>query len=205
MIGSAKIVNYLDGIISDPKPDLIYNSPFELLIAVMLSAQTLDKRVNEVTKVLFIIKKEEVIKMNLGELEQIIRPLGNFRKKAQYTKEIYKRMKEINYVVPNSRTFLESLPGVGRKSANVILATVFGENVIAVDTHVLRVANRLGITKEKDPLKVEKDLIKYFEGYQLHRLHHQLVLFGRYYCKAKNPECSSCKLKDECLYFKALP
>lgn len=198
MTGSVKIINYLDSLYENPRSDLIYNTPFELLISVMLSAQTKDSRVNEVTKVLFSYSYEDVINMDNSKLEQILMPLGNYRKKAIYTKEIYKALKEYNYIVLNDREFLESLPGIGRKTCNVVLSIIYNENVIAVDTHVIRVSNRLGITKSKDPLIVEKDLYKYFKNNDFARLHQQLVLFGRYHCTARNPKCDECPLKDMC-------
>ena len=195
-----KIIDYFDLIIPNPKCELNYNKDYELLIATMLSAQTTDKRVNEVTSILF-NKYDSLDKLaiaSINDIIDIIRPLGTFNKKASNVIEIAKRLLEYGYV-PNDRAFLESLSGVGRKTANVVLSNLYNENVIAVDTHVERVAIRLGIASVKDDVyTVEKKLTKYFKDYDLSRLHHQLVLFGRYFCKAQKPDCENCKLKDIC-------
>ena len=195
-----KIVSYLDKIIPNPKCELNYNKDYELLIAVMLSAQTTDKRVNEVTKTLF--KKydslEKLSKANKEDIIDIIRSIGTFNKKASNVIQIAMSLLPYGYV-PNDRKFLESLSGVGRKTTNVVLSNLYNENCIAVDTHVKRVATRLKISKKDDDvLTVEKKLTKYFKNYSLSRIHHQLVLFGRYYCKAQNPSCENCNLKDIC-------
>ena len=136
----------------------------------------------------------------LEDLIDIIRPIGTFQKKAANIKLIAERLLlESDGVVPNDRVFLESLNGVGRKTANVVLSNLYNENCIAVDTHVSRVSKRLGIAKENDDvLIIEKKLMKKFPKESLGRLHHQLVLFGRYYCKASKPECENCKLKCIC-------
>ena len=194
------IVSYLDEIIPNPKCELNYKKDYELLIAVMLSAQTTDKRVNEVTSLLF---KEypsltDLKNASLNHIMELVRPLGTYTRKSKNVIEIAKALEPLGYV-PNDRTFLESLPGVGRKTANVILSELYGESCIAVDTHVARVSVRLGFAKEKDDvLTIEKKLTKAFKNYSLRRLHHQLLLFGRYHCKAMNPECENCKLKDLC-------
>ena len=195
------IKSYLDEILPNAKCELNYTKDYELLIAIMLSAQTTDKRVNEVTKILF-TKYDTIDKLSnasISDLEDIIRPLGTQKKKSINVKSIAQILYN-NYdgVVLNDRAILESLPGVGRKTANVVLSNIYNENVIAVDTHVSRVSKRLGLAGVNDtPLEIEKKLIKIFDK-NLSKLHHQLVLFGRYYCKAKNPECSNCRLKDIC-------
>lgn len=196
------IIEYLDYLFPNPKCELNYNKDYELLIAVMLSAQTTDKRVNMVTDILF-NKYDTIYKLkdaDINDIVNIIRPIGTFNKKADNIIKICERLiNDTNGVVINDRSYLESLPGVGRKTTNVVLSTLFNEPVIAVDTHVSRVSKRLNIAKEKDDVYViEKKLNKFFPKDKLHRLHHQLVLFGRYYCKAKNPTCSNCKLKDMC-------
>lgn len=197
-----EIMDYLDRLFPNPKCELHYTKDYELLIAVMLSAQTTDKRVNMVTEVLFQkYPTLEVLKdAPLDELISIIRPIGTFQRKAQNVKEIAKRLfEETNGVVPNNRNFLESLSGVGRKTTNVVLSNLYGENCIAVDTHVSRVSKRLGLAKkEDDVLTIERKLTKKFPKDRLGRLHHQLVLFGRYYCKAGKPECKSCRLQNVC-------
>lgn len=195
-----KIMDYLDEIIPNPKCELEYSKDYELLIATMLSAQTTDKRVNSVTRILF--KKypslEALRDAPLEDIKEIIRPIGTFNKKASNIKEIAKSLLE-HGGMSNDRQFLESLSGVGRKTTNVVLSNIYNEPCIAVDTHVSRVSKRLGIAKEKDDvLTIEKKLNKIFPKEKLARLHHQMVLFGRYYCKASNPLCDNCKLKEIC-------
>ena len=196
-----EIIDYLDELIPNPKCELNYNKDYELLIATMLSAQTTDKRVNEATKVLF--KKypnlEDLRKADINDIINIIKSIGTYNKKAKNIIDIANKLKEKNDIVPNDREFLESLPGVGRKTTNVVLSNIYNIPCIAVDTHVHRVSIRLGIAKKNDDVyTTEKKLSKKFKDYDLCRLHHQLVLFGRYYCKAINPNCENCKLKNIC-------
>lgn len=194
-----KIFEYLDEIIPNPKCELNYTKDYELLLAVMLSAQTTDKMVNEVTNILF--KKYDTLKKlsqaDISDIKNIIKPIGTFNKKASNIIEISKKILEIGYV-PNDRIYLENLPGVGRKTTNLILSTLYNEPYIAVDTHVTRVTNRLGIVNTKDVLEIEKILYKKIPKERLNKTHHQLVLFGRYYCKAISPKCENCKLKHIC-------
>ena len=196
------IINYLDEIIPNPSCELKYNKDYELLISVMLSAQTTDKRVNEVTELLYqkYPTLEKLNEADVNDISDIIRPIGTFRKKANNIKMITQRLlNDYNGVVPNNRSYLESLPGVGRKTTNVVLSNLYNVPCIAVDTHVSRVSKRLGLVKQNDDvLTIEKKLNRKLPKDSLSRLHHQLVLFGRYYCKAQNPECSSCKLKNIC-------
>ena len=172
----------------------------------MLSAQTTDKRVNEVTKVLF--KKYPTLKAlataNIKDIQDIIRPIGTYHKKSENLIEIAKRLEEDYHgKLPNNREYLESLKGVGRKTANVVLSNIFNVPCIAVDTHVARVSKRLNLAKEKDDvLTIEKKLTKKFKKEDLCKRHHQLVLFGRYHCLARNPKCEECKLKTICKYKK---
>ena len=191
------ICNNLDLMIPNPKCELNYNKDYELLIATVLSAQCTDKRVNEVTSILFSkYDLNALAKANLGDIMNIIRPLGSFSKKSIYIIEIAKNLiKDYEGVVPNNREYLESLPGVGRKTCNVVLSNLFDVPAIAVDTHVARVSKRLGLASEKDDvLTIEKKLENVISKDKWSRTHHQLVLFGRYICKAKNPNC------DECLF-----
>lgn len=200
------IKNYFDELIPNPVCELNFNKDYELLIAVMLSAQTKDSRVNKVTKVLFdkYDNLSDLKQANLKEIEDYVKELGNYRKKASAVIEIAKILDEQYHgVVPNKRTVLEDLPMVGRKTTNVVLAVLFKEPNIAVDTHVARVSKRLGIAKEKDDvLVIEKKLKKMFKKEDWIDLHHQMVLFGRYYCLAKKPKCENCKIKDICLEYK---
>ena len=201
-----KIINYLDELIPNAVCELNYNKDYELLIAVMLSAQTTDKKVNMVTSVLFdkYPSLESLRDADINDIIDIIRPIGTFNKKALNIKSIaHELILKQNGIVPNDRVFLESLSGVGRKTAIVVLSNLYNEPCIAVDTHVSRVSKRLGIAKESDDvLMIEKKLTKKIPKDKLNRMHHQLVLFGRYYCKAIKPECMNCKLKDMCKYYK---
>lgn len=195
-----KILDYFDQILPDAKCELNYNKDYELLIAVMLSAQTTDKRVNEVTKTLFskYPSLEKLKDADIDDIRKIVYPLGTYTKKSQNIKDIASSLYEIGYV-PNDREFLEKLSGVGRKTANVVLSNLYNVPCIAVDTHVSRVSKRLGLAKENDDvLAIEKKLTKIISKEKLNKAHHQFVLFGRYYCKAKQPECCNCKLKDIC-------
>ncbi len=207
MTGSMKMIeDYLDELFPNPKCELNYDKDYELLLATMLSAQTTDKRVNMVTHTLF--KKyptlESLSKANINEVMEIIKPIGTFRIKANNLIEIAKRLvEECNGKMPNNRKYLETLPGVGRKTVNVVLSNIYNVPCIAVDTHVARVSKRLNLAKEKDePMTIEKKLTKKFKKNDLCKRHHQMVLFGRYYCKARNPKCETCKIKEICNYYK---
>lgn len=197
-----RILNYLDELFPNPKCELIYFNDYSLLMAIVLSAQCTDKRVNSVTPLIFEKYKtlEELKNADLADLEAIIRPVGSFRKKASYLKDIATILVDsYNGVVPTDRNILESFPGVGRKTVNVFLGEFYNEPAIAVDTHVDRVSKRLKLAYLKDDVyTVEKKLMKKFPKDKWARLHLQLVLFGRYYCKAVKPECSNCQLKDLC-------
>ena len=194
--------DYLDELFPNPKCELEYFNDYSLLIAIMLSAQTTDKRVNEVTKVLFDKYKslKELSKAKISDLERIIYPLGNYKKKAFNVKEIARIIND-DYlgIVPKEREILESLPGVGRKTVNVYFSEYLNIPAIAVDTHVERVCKRLKLAKNGDNvLNIEKKLMKNIKKDNWGRRHLQLVLFGRYFCKAKKPECKTCKLKEIC-------
>lgn len=207
MNNNIKIIgDYLDEMFPNPKPELIFHSDYELLLAVMLSAQTTDKRVNTVTAVMFnkYPNLEKLMDAEIKDLENIIHPLGSFRKKAQYTKEIAKIIvEEYNGVVPTNKDILTTLPGIGIKTANVFLSEFYGYPAIAVDTHVERVSKRLKMAYLKDDVyKVEKKLERKFPKEEWSKRHLQLVLFGRYHCKAIKPNCSNCKLKDICRDYK---
>lgn len=200
------VLEYLDVLFPNPKCELEYNRDYELLIAIVLSAQTTDKRVNRVTKVLFNKYPSllELSKAPINDIENIIREIGTYKRKSVYVHEIAKYLVEHNMnSVPNDRKVLESLPGVGRKTVNVFLSTIYNEPEIGVDTHVARVSRRLNIAKPSDDVKViEEKLRKKVPSELRGRAHHQLVLFGRYYCKAMKPECFNCKLKEICKYYK---
>lgn len=184
-----------------PTTELQYNTPFELLIAVMLAAQATDKSVNKATPQLFEVANTAPAISALGEdgLREYIKTIGLYNVKARNvikTCEILIQQHEGE--VPCTRPALEALPGVGRKTANVILNTIFGEPTIAVDTHIFRVANRMGLTSGKTPLAVEKQLLECVpEQYKIYA-HHWLVLHGRYICVARKPKCEQCMLTDLC-------
>ena len=198
------ISDYLDELYPNPRCELNYTKDYELLLAVMLSAQTTDKRVNQVTSVLFqkYPTLQALEQADIKDIEQIIKPIGTYTKKAQNIHEIATHLlKEQNGIVPNDREYLETLPGVGRKTTNVVLSNLYDAKCIAVDTHVARVSVRLGLARKNDDVRtIENKLTKKFPKESLGRLHHQLVLFGRYHCKARNPECENCKLYDICKY-----
>ena len=194
------IVSELDRLFPDARCELDYKKDYELVLSVMLSAQTTDKRVNMVTKELY-SKYDTLEKLSLLSEEEIssyIKPIGFHRIKSKNFKLIVSELLKLGYV-PNDRDYLEKLPGVGRKTASVVLAHLFNEPSFAVDTHVFRVSKRLGITtKNDDVLKTEKKLKKYFSKDEWNRVNSQLVLFGRYVCTSKNPKCENCNLKNIC-------
>ena len=187
----------------EPTTELKFNSPYQLLIAVILSAQTTDIQVNKVTQNLFKIAPNETLLSNLdiSVIEKIINSIGLYRTKAKnilLTSIILNN--EYKGTIPSTREELVKLPGVGRKTANVFLNTIHKMPVIAVDTHIFRVANRIGLSKGKSVLQVEKDLTKLLPKNYLIDAHHLLILHGRYTCKARNPECQVCCIKDLCEY-----
>lgn len=191
----------LDEMFPDARCELNYHRDYELLIATVLSAQCTDKRVNEVTGVLF--SKYDIYGLKKApkkDIENIIRSCGSYTKKSSYIIDIATSLVDhYNGVVPNDREYLESLPGVGRKTANVVLSNLFDVPAIAVDTHVERVSKRLNIARKSDDvLKVEKKLEKMVPVELWSKTHHQMVLFGRYICKARGPECDKCKFYDDC-------
>ena len=202
-----KIFNALKNQIKEPKTELIYKNSFELLIAVILSAQTTDIQVNRVTKKLFKIAPDpgSLSELSLDKIESLINSIGLYKNKAKNIQHTSKLLiTKYNSNVPQSRKELETLPGVGRKTANVILNTIFNQPVIAVDTHIFRLANRINLAKGKTPLEVEMKLTKFTPNEFLIDAHHLLILHGRYVCKAQKPDCSSCCIYDFCEYKKKL-
>lgn len=200
------ISKYLDELFPNPKCELIYHNDYELLIAIVLSAQTTDKRVNMVTPILFskYPTLEKLSEAPIDLLEEILKPIGSFRKKAVYVKDIaYNLTTKYQGVVPTDREKLEKLKGVGRKTINVFLSEYYNFPAIAVDTHVERISKRLRIASKKATvLEVEEKLQKFFPKDEWAKRHLQLVLFGRYHCKAVKPDCSSCPLKELCTDYK---
>lgn len=196
------IKSYLDEILPDAKCALNYNKDYELVIAVMLSAQTTDKAVNNVTINLFNKYKtlEEFANANLFDIEKEIQKLGMYKVKAKNIIGICSDLlNKFNGKVPFEKELLTTLPGVGNKTANVVRAELFNIPEIAVDTHILRISKRLELANENDtPLEVELKLRKLFKEDQYIKLHHQLIWFGRTVCKAKGPKCDECKIKNFC-------
>ncbi len=194
------IINELDRHFINPKCELEYTKDYELLLSVMLSAQTTDKSVNNATKELY--KKydtlEKLNNLSENEISNYISKIGFHNVKSKNFKKIVSILKDIGYV-PNDRQFLESLPGVGRKTASVVLGQLYDIPSFAVDTHVYRLAYRFGITSSKDDvLSTEKKLKKYFKESEYNRVNSQMVLFGRYICTSKKPKCELCNLKNIC-------
>lgn len=186
-----------------PTTELEYRSNFELLIAVILSAQATDRSVNIATRKLFAVASTPAAILALGEagLCEYIRTIGLYKSKAKNVIETCRRLIEQHAAeVPASREALETLPGVGRKTANVVLNTAFGEPTMAVDTHIFRVANRTGLARGKTPLEVERKLLKAVPKEFLLNAHHWLILHGRYICKARKPDCPACPIADLCAF-----
>lgn len=193
----------LKSITPEPQTELEYNGPFELLTAVILSAQATDVGVNKATRKLFPVANTPRAVLDLGEddLKRYIRTIGLYNSKAaNIIKTCAILLEKHGGEVPGDRKSLEALPGVGRKTANVVLNTAFGEPTIAVDTHIFRVANRTGLAKGKNPLQVELKLLKAVPVEYLHDAHHWLILHGRYTCKARKPNCPECIVRDLCSF-----
>ena len=186
-----------------PTTELKYGTPFELLVAVVLSAQATDKSVNLATAKLFPTTPERIVKLGVAGLEEYIKSIGLYRTKAKNVVALSKLVLEKHCgAVPQNREALEELPGVGRKTANVVLNTAFGQPTVAVDTHIFRVANRTGLAPGKDPREVEDRLLKFTPPEFLQDAHHWLILHGRYVCIARKPGCPECLIRDLCEFKK---
>ena len=188
-----------------PTTELEYSSPFELLAAVLLSAQATDVGVNKATRKLFPIANtpQAIIDLGIDGLKEKIKPIGLFNTKAENLMKTCHMLVDLhNSVVPDNREDLEALPGVGRKTANVILNTAFGQPTMAVDTHIFRVSNRTGIAPGKNVLEVEKRLLRLVPKEYLIDAHHWLILHGRYVCVARKPRCGACNIEDLCEFKK---
>lgn len=198
------IISKIDEIYENPKCELDFNSNYELLVAVILSAQCTDKRVNQVTKELFknYNTPEKMVKLSQEELENYIRSCGFFHNKAKHILECsYDLINKYNGEVPSDKDKLKNLAGVGEKTANVVLSMAFNIPAIAVDTHVFRVSNRLGLANSKDVRNTQKDLEKNLPRDKWIKFHYSLVLHGRYICKSQKPNCKECELKTLCKYY----
>lgn len=189
----------------EPKTELEYSTPFELLAAVLLSAQATDKGVNIATRKLFAVANTPatIAALGVAGVEGYIKTIGLFRSKAKHLVQTAEILRDQhNGEVPADREALENLPGVGRKTANVVLNTAFGQPTMAVDTHIFRISNRTGIAPGKDVLQVEKRLLKLVPQEFMLNAHHWLILHGRYVCKARKPECTRCSIVDLCEFKK---
>ena len=196
------VLDFVDSLFPDAKCELFYNKDYELVIAVMLSAQTTDKAVNLVTKPLFekYPSLDSLYNAPLEDIENIIKSIGLYKNKAKNIKGIAKTLVEdFNGILPSDKDLLQKLPGVGNKSAGVIRCEVFKIPDLPVDTHIIRITNRLGFAKKsEEPIEIEQNLKKIIEKERWIKTHHQLIHFGRYFCTAKKPNCDNCKLKELC-------
>ena len=195
-------LEFIDSLFPDAKCELFYNQDYELAIAVMLSAQTTDKAVNKVTGILFskFPTVESLKNAELSEIEDIIKSIGLYKNKAKNIKDLAKVLvDEFDGVLPSDKDELQKLPGIGNKSAGVIRCEVFKIPDLPVDTHIIRISNRLGFADSKDePIDIEHKLKKLIPEDRWIKTHHQLIHFGRYFCTAKKPQCEACKLRDFC-------
>ena len=205
MCDTKAILEILSQDFPNPKSELEFSSPFELLVAVILSAQCTDKRVNQVTPALFAVAKtpEAMSALPLNTIEELIRSCGFYHSKAKYLKDMATDIvNRFGGVVPSTLDELRTLAGVGRKTANVVYAVAFGGQAIAVDTHVFRVSNRLGIANATNVLDTEKQLMEAIPAEQWADSHHYILLHGRYVCKSQRPACSECHVSHLCKYYK---
>lgn len=199
-----KIIDILSQEFPEPKSELNFNSPFELLVAVILSAQCTDKRVNSITPKLFAIADDayKMSQLDVSVIEEIVKPCGFYHNKALFISNMSKDLvNRFGGNVPQDIESLRTLQGVGRKTANVVYAVAFGGQAIAVDTHVFRVSNRIGLAHADNVLETEKQLMKVLPSDKWSDCHHYLLLHGRYVCKARKPQCDSCKLTKFCQYY----
>lgn len=200
-----EVLEILDKTYPDARPELNHTNPFEMLIATILSAQCTDVRVNMITEILFDVAKtpEEMFALGFEKLSEIIKPCGFFNTKTNNilkTCEIL--INDYNSEVPSDKKELVKLPGVGRKTANVVVSTCFGEQAIAVDTHVFRITNRLGIVKKDNVEDTEDALMKKIDKSMWTKAHHLFIFHGRRTCKARTPNCEVCTVRDYCEYYK---
>ena len=205
MSDTKRILEILAQDFPNPKSELNFDSPFQLLVAVILSAQCTDKRVNMVTPELFAVAPdaEALANLPIEEIQRIIHPCGFYNSKSNYLKEMSQDLVErFGGVVPSNLDQLQTLKGVGRKTANVVYAVAFGGQAIAVDTHVFRVSNRLGIVSASNVLDTEKQLMRAIPPEQWADSHHYILLHGRYVCKAQRPNCPTCSVQSLCKHYK---
>ena len=198
-----ELISYLESLHNDAKCALNYTNDYELLIAIILSAQTTDESVNKVTPILFSKYKniKDLSNADQADVENIIHQIGLYKNKSSNIIKCAQKLNEDGYTnIPDSFDYLITLPGVGRKTANVFLAEYYNKNTLGIDTHILRISKRLGISKEdSDVLKVEKDLKEFIGDYPTKKFHHMMIVFGRNECTAKKPMCKDCKIKEKCI------
>lgn len=197
-----KVFDYFSKTIN-PKSDLEFSSPFELVVAVILSAQSTDKGVNKATRVLFSVANtpQQILELGLDTFREYIKTIGLYKTKSEnILKTCRILVEQYDGQVPDTKEELLSLPGIGIKSANVILNVIYGQPTIAVDTHVHRVSNRIGLVQTDRPEKTEKELLKIVPKKHLMEAHHYLVLHGRYTCTARSPKCATCGIREYCQY-----
>lgn len=204
-----KFLRYFQETFPEPKTELIYSNPYELLVAVILSAQCTDKRVNMTTPLLFktFPSPEALAASSPEEVFAYIKSISYPNNKSKHLVGMARMLvNDFKSVVPDNSEQLQKLPGVGRKTANVIASVIYNKPTMAVDTHVFRVSKRLGLVAQsaKTPLEVEKQLVRYIPESLIHKAHHWLILHGRYVCTARNPNCLDCPLKDFCFYYEKL-
>lgn len=205
MTATDKILHQLSQDFPNAKSELVFDSPYQLLVAVILSAQCTDKRVNAVTPALFAQADtpEKMAVLPIERIEELIRSCGFYHSKAAYLKEMSQDIVDrFNGEVPSDLQSLRTLKGVGRKTANVVYAVAFGGQAIAVDTHVFRVSNRLGIVNADNVLDTEKQLMQAIPSDKWADSHHYILLHGRYVCKSQKPNCAACSVKEYCKYYK---
>lgn len=196
-------LDYIESEYGGRKIELDYETPFQLLCAVILSAQTTDKQVNRVTPPLFALIKNpsDMYNISLEEIENYLQYINFFRNKSRYIWETGKILTEkYNEQIPNDLKTLQTLPGVGIKTAKVVMNVLYDASLVAVDTHIHRVSNRLGLVTTKTPLETDRELEKILPENIKKKIHHPMVLFGRYHCTAKKPKCENCKIRLECNY-----
>ncbi|MBB1543334.1 MAG: endonuclease III [candidate division SR1 bacterium] len=202
-----QIFSYFLELYPNAQTELNFDNGFQLLVAVALSAQATDKQVNKVTASLFqkVKKPEDILQMGFEDFEQSIKSIGLYKSKAKNLRKTAQILAQGDGVIPSTQDELVKLPGVGEKTAKVILHVLYHQPVIAVDTHVHRICNRLGIVKTAQPLQTSKLLETLIPNQYKQIAHHAMILFGRYFCTARNPKCADCKLQEICRYYKDLP
>jgi len=199
-----KVIEYFENVMPNPKTELIYKSPYELMVAVILSAQCTDVRVNKITPAFFASfpNFESLAEASIDKVYELIKSCSYPHNKSKHLVNAAKKVvNEFGGILPDTQKAMQEIPGVGRKTANVLLSIIYNKPVIAVDTHVFRVANRIGLANGKTPLEVEKKLERRLPKNLLPKAHHWLILHGRYVCKKIKPRCANCGLKEICKYY----